>query len=79
MPDAFWTRLTNLFRLSNDESALSKVREISQFNAKTPGMPFEKDREQKQISATEKMRELAALHLEPIYRQLEANRIKNIP
>ena len=78
LPNAFQTRLASPFNLSVDENTINKIGEISQFNAKTPGMSFKKDREQKQLSATEKMRELTARHLEPIYRQLEAHRMEQM-
>jgi gluconate kinase len=74
LPDAFFTTICDAFRVSFSESEIERMRAVTQFDAKSPGMFFSSDSAAKQNLATELLRQMTALHIAPAYEQLEAAR-----
>jgi hypothetical protein len=74
LPEAVWSSIADFFGIAITSAEAERMRELAQFDAKKPRLPFNTDGDQKQRQATERIREAAAFWLEPAYRQLEDRR-----
>ncbi|HEY0003428.1 MAG TPA: sulfotransferase [Pyrinomonadaceae bacterium] len=74
LPEAVWKLLPDFFRVQYTEDELAAMRQASRFNAKSPSMPFADDTEAKNRAATDELRRLSKIWLDPLYEQLEALR-----
>jgi hypothetical protein len=74
LPEVFFSSLLDHFGLSYTPYELERIRRVTQFNAKTPGMTFTSDTADKQKEVTDEVRQLAARWVGPLYEELEAAR-----
>ena len=74
LPEAVYDSVADNFGLSWLPAELEAMRQATRFNAKTPGLVFAEDSGEKQDAATDRIREMAATWLTPVYEQLEAAR-----
>jgi hypothetical protein len=74
LPEVLWTRVLDHFGTPAGAAEVEAMRRITQFDAKTPGLRFARDAEQKNHEASGLVRDLAATWVEPVYRRLEAMR-----
>jgi hypothetical protein len=72
LPDIMFERM--LLHFSLPANAIPAMQRRSLQNAKSPGSSFSRDEKSKQGDATDRLRDVVANHLEPIYRRLEAAR-----
>lgn len=72
LPNIMYERMLGHFNLSPDAIPAMQSRALQ--SAKSPKVSFSRDEKSKQGDATERLREVAAIDLEPIYRRLEAGR-----
>jgi gluconate kinase len=73
LPDAVW-ELLDLFQIQYTAGEPERMRQVTQFHAKSPSFYFANDVAAKQQEATHLLRELARRWLTPLYQQLEASR-----
>lgn len=71
-PDAAWTAVLPHFGISCSAQEQETMRRAAAHNAKSPGMPFSRDAEEKQQAVTAKIRDAATRHLGEIYDRLES-------
>jgi hypothetical protein len=76
LPAAMHTRILPLFGIDLDAEDRLAMDAASRLDAKKPHQPFTPDEEAKQKSATEAIRAAAALHVDDVYRRLEAARLQ---
>jgi hypothetical protein len=76
LPEAMYGRLLGHFGLREED--VPAMREAAKQDAKAPGISFDRDTATKQAEATERLRAVAAEHLQPVYERLEAERVKQI-
>jgi hypothetical protein len=74
MPSAMWSRVATHFGLNFDSGEIAKMKDAALFDAKHPRVKFEADGEDKRALASERLRELAARWIEPMYYRLEQER-----
>jgi hypothetical protein len=72
LPNVMYERMLPHFRLPRDAIPAMKRRSLQ--NARSPNSSFSRDEKSKQGDATDRLRDVVADHLEPIYRRLEAAR-----
>jgi hypothetical protein len=65
LPGASWGAMAAHFGIAPDAAEAARMVETAQFNAKNPGMFFERDTESKQMKATAEIRRLVAGHVAP--------------
>ena len=70
LPQAMHTRIASHFGLALSAEETELMRSQSRFNAKSPGMEFEKDSQTKQDKATPEIRAAVERELAPLYREL---------
>jgi len=63
------------WRVNCPEQAPETVTRVSQFHAKNPMLPFADDTLVKKQCATEEIRQAAVRWLDPVYQQLEVQRL----
>jgi hypothetical protein len=76
LPQAMFDRVGPLFGLSSDD--FPAMREKARWDAKAPQQSFASDTQMKQEQGTERIREVVAKHLKPVYERLEALRLKQM-
>ena len=74
LPDSIWTWLREYFQLDYSVAEISRMRDVAQFDAKTPSLFFKADSERKRNQLTALGREMSARWLEPVYAELEVLR-----
>jgi hypothetical protein len=79
LPDAVWTAILPHFGISCGDEERENMRQASQYNAKSPGLPFVGDTEAKQRGATPNVRCAAERHLREIYDGLNALSDRSLP
>jgi hypothetical protein len=76
LPDAMYGRLLGHFGLTQED--IPAMQQRAQRSAKSPTESFSSDRESKQAEALDRLRAVVAEHLQPVYDQLEAERLRQI-
>lgn len=74
LPEAVPSSLAEYFRLDCTDAERDAMREVAQFDAKTPSLFFSPDRTSKEAAANASIREMSARCVEPVYTELEAMR-----
>jgi Nif11 domain len=74
LPAATWTAILPHFGVAVSPRDRTAMAEAARYDAKTPGMEFEPDAEDKQASATPALRAAAQEHLGDLYARLETLR-----
>jgi hypothetical protein len=72
LPEALWLLLDSHFGVVPSEVEITRMRRVSEFDAKTPGLPFVRDEARKKREATESMLAMNAKWLAPVYEHLES-------
>jgi hypothetical protein len=75
LPDIFFSSLMDHFQVSYTPDELERMRGVTQFNAKNPGITFASDTEDKQKAVTDEVRQLATRWVGPLYEELEVARL----
>lgn len=70
LPEAMWTTVASHFSMTLTDTDVELMRETTRFHAKSPGMLFEADSEEKRRAASPQVHQLAA-GLLGLYRELE--------
>ncbi|PYJ10002.1 MAG: sulfotransferase family protein [Verrucomicrobia bacterium] len=76
LPDAVWTSLPEYFNLDWTEEDLDRMRHVTQFDAKNPSLFFTANSTGGKEAGSPLIRELSARWIDPVYRELEAQRQK---
>ncbi|MBV9394970.1 MAG: Nif11-like leader peptide family natural product precursor [Methylobacteriaceae bacterium] len=74
LPAATWTAILPHFGVAVSPRDRTAMAETARYDAKTPGLPFAPDTDDKQASATPAVRAAAREHLSDIYARLETLR-----
>jgi len=75
LPKAVWTNLASHFRTIFDDAEIEAMQEAAQYDAKTQGLPFTPDSEQKRRSASPRLLRISDEWLSPWYQRLESKRL----
>ena len=75
LPAEIWPALMNHWRLELLPEQAARMLDAARLNAKNPALPFEPDSEAKRKFASTEIRDLTRQWLEPVYQQLETQRI----
>jgi hypothetical protein len=73
LPDAVFSRILPHFGMTIGADEETAMRHAARYDAKAPAFEFSDDSASKQRGASELVRALAARHLGPVYRELEAH------
>jgi hypothetical protein len=74
LPGVVWELLLELFQIPYTSEDIERMRHVSQFHAKHPGLHFVSDSAAKKHEASNLIRQLAQQWLVPLYKQLESLR-----
>jgi len=74
LPEAGWTLVPRLFGIELAPEEETALRSMAAFHAKSPGLYFRDDSEEKRASASETLRKEAARWVMPAYHELESLR-----
>ena len=75
LPNAVWTNLASHFKTTFADAEIEAMQEAAQYDAKTQGLPFTPDSEQKRRSASPRLLQISDEWLSPWYRCLESKRL----
>ncbi len=75
LPGAAWTEIARYFGAPCSPAEIETMQAKARFDAKTPSMFFTDDRSAKQRDATDAIRRMAEIWIDPIYRRLETARL----
>ena len=75
LPSAIWPALMNYWKLDFQLEQTERMLGVAGLNAKNPALPFEPDSEVKRKFSSAETRDLTRQWLEPIYQQLESQRL----
>lgn len=78
LPGAVRGRLLDLFGLDPSGPDLERMEAVTRNHAKSPNLPFEDDRAEKEREATESIRRMADLWIRPAYDEIEAIRLSRL-
>jgi gluconate kinase len=76
LPRAVWSSIADFFRSPDLSPFASVMQEVARFDAKAPHLAFADDCADKQRRSTDSIRMAATRRLEPVYRQLEEQRMQ---
>ncbi len=74
LPEAVWLLLETHFGVVPSEDEIMRMRNVAEFDAKTPGLPFLRDEAEKKRQATEMISAVSTKWLAPVHERLEALR-----
>lgn len=74
LPEAVWSALLDLFAIDHAPDDLGRMRDVTQFHAKTPSFFFTADAQDKRQEATGDLRALADRFVRPLYERIDALR-----
>ena len=74
LPDAIESRLATMLGVDSDAATRARMRDVTQWDAKTPQLPYDPDAARKQREVTPALRAAVDLHAMASYRALEALR-----
>ncbi len=74
LPGAAWSTVADHFGIRLAPADIDRMREVANFDAKNPPLPFDKDGDRRKREANEAVRGLTAKFLRPLYERLEAVR-----
>ena len=75
LPSSIWPALLDYWNVHFSEDQNVRMLNAAQMNAKNPVLPFEPDSHIKRESVTTEVRELTRTWLDPVYQQLETQRL----
>ncbi len=75
LPAVVWCELMKYWGVDAPPDAVEAMTRVARFDAKTPALPFEDDRRNKNREVTEDIRQIARQWLDGTYQQLEACRM----
>jgi hypothetical protein len=74
LPEAVWSAVAEFWGTTYSPEDRERMRQVTQFDAKTPSLYFTDDTAEKQRQATDPLRRAADTWLGPVYERLEARR-----
>jgi hypothetical protein len=78
LPDWGWTTLPRTFGLDPGAPEIAAMREVAAQDAKRSAFAFAPNTERKRTGATPELHALCEAHLYPLYRKLEAHRLRKV-
>jgi hypothetical protein len=75
LPEVMFSSLLDFFGLSCSANELARLREVTRFDAKNPALLFADDTEKKSRRTTDAVRKATAQWLQPVYEELERERV----